>query len=40
MYSASMISVDMVLRSPGNWLFHCHVSDHMMAGMATRWRVK
>ncbi|MDL1866621.1 copper oxidase [Betaproteobacteria bacterium PRO4] len=37
---ASMISVDMTPRSPGNWLFHCHVSDHMMAGMATRWLVK
>lgn len=36
---ASMISVDMVPRSPGHWLFHCHVDDHMMAGMSTRWRV-
>ncbi|MXS85884.1 copper oxidase [Nitrosomonas sp. HPC101] len=37
---ASMKSVDMVPRSPGNWLFHCHVNDHMMAGMSTRWLVK
>lgn len=37
---ASMRSVDMIPRSAGNWLFHCHVSDHMMAGMATRWLVK
>lgn len=37
---ASMTSVDMVPRSPGNWLFHCHVNDHMIAGMATRWLVK
>ena len=37
---ASMISVDMVTRSAGNWLFHCHVNDHMMAGMSTRWLVK
>lgn len=36
---ASMTSVDMVPRSPGHWLFHCHVDDHMMAGMSTRWRV-
>ena len=36
---ASMTSVDMIPRSPGNWLFHCHVDDHMMAGMSTRWRV-
>lgn len=37
---ASMISVDMVPRSAGDWLFHCHVDDHMIAGMATRWQVK
>ena len=36
---ASMITVDMVTRSIGNWLFHCHVNDHMMAGMSTRWIV-
>ena len=36
---ASMTSVDMIPRSPGNWLFHCHVSDHMMAGMSARWQV-
>lgn len=37
---ASMVSVDMVPRSVGDWLFHCHVNDHMMAGMATRWHVR
>ncbi|WP_286966688.1 MULTISPECIES: multicopper oxidase domain-containing protein [Nitrosomonas] len=21
-------------------MFHCHVNDHMIAGMATRWLVK
>lgn len=36
---ASMKSVDMVPRSPGSWLLHCHVSDHMIAGMSTRWHV-
>lgn len=36
---ASMKTVDMVPREPGEWLFHCHVSDHMVAGMSTRWRV-
>jgi FtsP/CotA-like multicopper oxidase with cupredoxin domain len=36
---ASMTSVDMVPRSPGHWLLHCHVDDHMMAGMSTRWHV-
>ncbi|SFW26912.1 multicopper oxidase domain-containing protein [Nitrosovibrio sp. Nv17] len=37
---ASMISVDMAPRSAGDWLFHCHVDDHMMAGMSTRWYVR
>lgn len=37
---ASMTTADMIPRAKGNWLFHCHVSDHMMAGMATRWQVK
>jgi len=37
---ASMITVDMVTRSIGSWLFHCHVNDHMIAGMSTRWSVK
>lgn len=36
---ASMVSVDMVPRSPGDWLLHCHVNDHMIAGMSTRWQV-
>ena len=36
---ASMVSVDMTPRSPGSWLLHCHVNDHMLAGMSTRWHV-
>jgi len=36
----SMVSVDMVADNPGNWLYHCHVADHITAGMITRWRVK
>ena len=36
---ASMVSVTMVPKSVGTWLFHCHVADHMEAGMTTRWRV-
>jgi hypothetical protein len=23
----------------GTWLFHCHVNDHISAGMITRYRV-
>jgi len=36
---ASMTSVTMIPRSAGDWLLHCHVNDHMMAGMSTRWHV-
>ena len=29
----SMKTVDMVADNPGSWMFHCHVEDHMEAGM-------
>ena len=36
---AGMITADMVPDDPGTWLFHCHVNDHIAAGMMTRYRV-
>jgi FtsP/CotA-like multicopper oxidase with cupredoxin domain len=30
---------DMVPDDVGTWLFHCHVNDHILAGMQTRYRV-
>jgi FtsP/CotA-like multicopper oxidase with cupredoxin domain len=36
---ATMVSADMVPDNPGIWLFHCHVGDHITAGMQTRYRV-
>jgi FtsP/CotA-like multicopper oxidase with cupredoxin domain len=36
---ASMVVADMVPDNPGTWLFHCHVNDHITAGMITRYRV-
>ena len=36
---AQMLTVDMVPDDPGTWLFHCHVSDHMEAGMVGRYQV-
>jgi len=36
---AQSVTVDMVPDNPGIWLFHCHVSDHMMGGMMTRYKV-
>jgi hypothetical protein len=29
----SMATADMVADNPGAWMFHCHVADHMEAGM-------
>ncbi|MFZ0737992.1 MAG: multicopper oxidase domain-containing protein [Candidatus Acidiferrales bacterium] len=36
---AQMITADMVPDKVGTWLFHCHVSDHMAAGMLTFYQV-
>jgi FtsP/CotA-like multicopper oxidase with cupredoxin domain len=37
---ASMQTVDMVADNPGTWLYHCHVADHMKAGMYTTFSVR
>ena len=37
---ATMVVADMVPDDPGTWLFHCHVADHIRAGMQTRYRVR
>jgi FtsP/CotA-like multicopper oxidase with cupredoxin domain len=36
---ASMKVVDMLADDPGIWLYHCHVNDHVRAGMAARYEV-
>lgn len=36
---ASMVTVDMTPYNRGTWGFHCHVSDHAMAGMSSLYRV-
>lgn len=36
---ASMVVADMVPDDAGTWLFHCHVNDHITAGMLARYRV-
>jgi manganese oxidase len=38
--SAQMVTADMVPENPGIWLFHCHISDHMLAGMVARYQVR
>ena len=35
---ASMVVTDMVPDDVGTWLFHCHVNDHLSAGMSVRYR--
>jgi hephaestin len=36
---AGMIVADMVPDNVGTWLFHCHVNDHIDAGMQARYQV-
>ena len=36
---ASMMTADMVPDDPGTWLFHCHVNDHIVAGMQAKFTV-
>ncbi len=38
--SAQMVTADMVPENPGIWLYHCHISDHMLAGMSARYEVQ
>jgi len=37
---ASMKTADMVPDAPGIWLLHCHVNDHIAAGMSARYKVR
>lgn len=34
---ATMVTAEMDANNPGEWLFHCHVADHINAGMITTW---
>ena len=36
---ASMKTVDMNADNPGTWMFHCHVADHLDAGMDTLYTI-
>jgi manganese oxidase len=37
---AEMETADMVPDNPGIWMYHCHVDEHMMMGMMTRYEVE
>ena len=36
---AQSLTADMVPDNPGTWMFHCHFSDHMEAGMVSMYQV-
>jgi FtsP/CotA-like multicopper oxidase with cupredoxin domain len=36
----AMVSADMKADNPGEWLYHCHVADHITAGMFTTYLIK
>jgi manganese oxidase len=36
---STTLTVDYVEDNPGDWLYHCHVTDHMMGGMVGRYQV-
>jgi len=36
---ATTLVADMVPDNPGIWMFHCHVNDHIAAGMTSRYEV-
>jgi FtsP/CotA-like multicopper oxidase with cupredoxin domain len=35
----SMVTADMKADNPGEWLYHCHVADHIDAGMLTTYQI-
>jgi hephaestin len=37
---AQMVVADMVPDDPGQWLYHCHVGDHIHAGMLSQYTVQ
>ncbi len=37
---AEMETADMVPDNPGIWMYHCHVDEHMVMGMMTRYKVE
>jgi FtsP/CotA-like multicopper oxidase with cupredoxin domain len=37
---ATMETVDMVPDDPGTWMYHCHIDEHMVAGMSALYKVE
>jgi FtsP/CotA-like multicopper oxidase with cupredoxin domain len=35
-----MVTADMLADNPGTWLLHCHVADHLTAGMTALYTIR
>lgn len=40
LFPGTFQTVEMVAGNPGTWLLHCHVTDHIHAGMETTFEIK
>ncbi|KAM7398054.1 hypothetical protein PAMA_006090 [Pampus argenteus] len=40
LFPGTFQTVEMVAGNPGTWLLHCHVTDHILAGMETTFTIK
>uniref|UniRef100_A0A3Q3VK50 ferroxidase n=1 Tax=Mola mola TaxID=94237 RepID=A0A3Q3VK50_MOLML len=40
LFPGTFQTVEMVAGNPGTWLLHCHVTDHIHAGMETTFTIK
>lgn len=40
LFPGTFRTVEMVAGNPGTWLLHCHVTDHIHAGMETTFTIK
>ncbi len=38
--NGTMPTLDMVPDDQGTWLYHCHVNDHILAGMIALYKVQ
>ena len=39
-FPGGMVTADMVADNPGTWLVHCHVADHLNAGMVATYTIR
>lgn len=39
LFPGTFQTIDLVAENPGTWLLHCHVADHIHAGMETTYTI-